>query len=114
MFPQDSSTDGALFYNTVMHNLPKGIECTIYWNDKPNEHWNTATYISFGAPVIHEDDVICDEFLIDDDYIFYYFSNEETKDLLDAIERGDSLFPSDEWTIVLTEPYEIFYQDSSN
>ena len=114
MFPQDSSIDDALVYNAVMHNTAKGIDCTIYWNSQPNENWGTSTYISFGSPVIHEDDVICDEFLVDDEYIFYYFTAEETNALLDAIANGDALFPMDEWTIVLTEPFDVLYHDSSN
>jgi hypothetical protein len=114
MFPSDVYLDELLLsFNTTMHNIPKGIDCHIYWNDAPETH--LIRYISFGAPVIHEDDVICDEFLVDDEYIFYYLDSQETQHLLDAIgEYSASFSVNAEWTIDFTKPYEVLYQDSSN
>ena len=100
-------------YNTVMHNTPKAIECSVYWTDEP-ENYQTK-YISFGAPVTHDDEVICDEFLVDDEYIFYYLDSDEVTALLNAIESGLTYFScGQEWTIELTEPFEVLYHDSSS
>lgn len=112
MIPYDSSNEDLMVYNAVMHNTPKGIECSVYWTDAPEAY--EVKYISFGAPMIHEDDVICDEFLVDDEYIFYYLDSEEVAKLLEAIERGATYFDcGQEWTIELTQPFDVIYHDSS-
>lgn len=111
MFPHDSSMDDVIVYNSVMHNIPIGIDCHIYFDDQPETY--LQRYISFGAEIVHEDDVICDEFLVDDSAIFYYLSSEEVAGLLKAIADGATYFAVDaDWTIELTEPYEIMYRSS--
>jgi hypothetical protein len=78
----------------------KGVECAVTWTDSPDGL--NDVYISFEP----------EEFDTPSDLeTFYYFSEEEAKGLLKAIEESrDTYSVNKEWFIDLVEPLELVAQ----
>ena len=89
---------------TVDSTTMIGIHCHVVWLDEDPKYF----YISFGD-YDYDTEPTHDSFGVLDEDIFYYFSNNEVKCLLETITQGasDTYQVANEWYIDIPMGYEL-------